>query len=417
MTIHWLISKCTQVPLFLLAIWLLLIAPQATTSAADWHIYRGPNHDGVTTETDWSSDWASSGPKELWRKSIGIGFSSITVSNGRAYAMGHSGDKNGQDTVFCLDAATGKELWTHRYSCPLEAKSYEGGTLSTPTVDGDAVYTISKMGDLFCLNAATGAVVWQKQVNKELGIELPTWHFSGSPLVMGDMLVFNLGDAGLALNKKTGAVLWQNGKGACGYATPVPFVMDGLQCVAIFGKDLVFGVRLSDGKVLWKYSHKTQYDVNSADPIIVGNEVFVSSGYDKGCAKFTITGSTATKQWENKSMRNHINGSVYWKGYVYGFDESSKLICMDFKDGSVKWTKDGLGKGSLMAGDDDRLIIMSEQGELVIAKADPAKFTVLARAQILPKTKCWTTPTLSGGRIYARNAQGDMVCLDVSRRG
>ncbi len=134
----------------------------STAEAADWPNYRGPNHDGITSETNWSANWPTSGPKQLWKKSIGIGFSSMTISNGRVYTMGNTGkkgDRKEHDIVFCLDANTGREIWTHIYPCPLQPKSYEGGTLSTPTVDGDVVYTISKMGHLFCLKADNGEVV------------------------------------------------------------------------------------------------------------------------------------------------------------------------------------------------------------------------------------------------------------------
>jgi outer membrane protein assembly factor BamB len=269
------------------------------------------------------------------------------------------------------------------------------------------------MGDLFCLDAATGKVIWQKNVNKEYGFKLPTWHFSGSPLPMGDLLYFNLGTAGAAINKKTGALIWDNGKSECGYATPVPCTIDGQQCLVIFGMDLVTAVKPSDGKVLWQHDHETRYNVNASDPIIVGNSVFMSSGYNRGCTKITVTNGRVKEDYDSRVMRNHFNCSVFWKGHVYGFDESD-LKCIDFKDSGEKWKEGSLGKGALMMSADGRMVIMSDKGELVIANADPKAFKAIARAQILPRTKCWTTPTLANGRIYARNANGDMVCVDVS---
>jgi len=387
-----------------------------TAGAADWPNYRGPDYNGITNETDWKSDWGESRPKVLWKKAVGIGFSSIAVANGCVYSMGNSGKSRpnaNQDTVFCFDADTGKEIWKHTYSCPLEPKYYEGGTLSTPTVDGNVVYTISKMGHLFCLDAATGSVKWQKNMNKDLGFNLPTWHFSGSPFIVGNMMILNLGDAGVALNKTNGNVIWDNGKGICGYATPVPFTMDGQKCVAMFTASHIQGVRISDGKVLWKSPFENKHKVNAADPVIVGHEVFVSNGYNFGCAKIKVNGSNVQTLWQNKNMRNHMNCSMYWKGYLYGFDET-KLTCLDFKDGSIKWAEGSFGKGALMMSADGRMIIISDKGELVIASVNPEKFDLISRAQILPKAKCWTTPILANGKIYARNAKGDMVCVDVS---
>ncbi|UCF17688.1 MAG: PQQ-like beta-propeller repeat protein, partial [Phycisphaerales bacterium] len=252
-----------------------------TAGAADWPNYRGPDHNGITKETDWKTNWADSGPKVLWKKSIGIGFSSMAVVGGKVYAMGNQGKK--EDVVYCFDAVTGEEIWTHSYPCPLEPKYYEGGTLSTPTVDGDRVYTLSKMGSLFCLNAANGEIIWHKELNKKMDYDLPTWHFSSSALVVGDTIVLNIGDAGLALNKSTGETIWTNGKGKCGYATPVPFEMDGQRGLAIFGEDSIIAVSPYDGRKIWEFPWKTNYDVNAADPVIIDNYVFISSGYNRGC--------------------------------------------------------------------------------------------------------------------------------------
>jgi outer membrane protein assembly factor BamB len=380
---------------------------------ADWPCYRGPDHNGISKEIDWSSGWDKAGPKVLWKASVGIGFSAAAVADGRVYTMGNSGKGTNLDTVYCFDAASGKELWKHSYSCPLQPKYYVGGTLSTPTVDAGKVYTLSKMGDFFCLDAKTGKVLWQKQLNKELGFELPEWHFSSSALILGDRLFLNMGTGGLALNKDTGDIVWQSGKGKCGYATPVPFTMDGQAGLALFGEVTVVAVNPADGKPLWQYPWKTNPEVNAADPIVAGNQVFVASGYNRGCGLIEIAGGQAKKVWENKVMAMQINSPILRDGYVYGFDEAV-FKCLKLQDGSEQWQDKSLGKGSLMMSADGRLILMSDKGELVVAKADPQKFDVLARAQVLSKGLCWTSPVLANGRIYARNADGDFACVDVS---
>jgi len=380
--------------------------------AADWPNYRGPTHDGISTETDWSSDWGAAGPKVLWQKAIGVGFATTAVAEGRVYNLGNSDRKT--DTVYCFDARTGQELWKHSYPCPLLPNSYEGGTLSTPTVDAGKVYTLGKVGDLFCLDAASGKVLWHKQLNKELGFALPTWHFSSSALIAGDMLLLNMGTAGAALNKTTGEIIWHNGKGKCGYATPVPFAIDGQPCLAIMGEVTLFVVRQADGKPLWQYPWKTSYEVNAADPIIVGNRMLITSGYRHGCALLEFTAVGAKLLWETKAMAMQINSPIVRDGYVYGFDENV-VKCLKLEDGSEQWADRSLGKGALMMSADGRLILTSDKGELVVAKADPAKFDVLARAQVLPRKKCWTAPVLANGRIYVRNAAGDFACVDVGK--
>jgi len=329
------------------------------------------------------------------------------------YTMGNSGKSTSMDTVYCFDARTGEELWKRSYPCPLEPKWYDGGTLSTPTVDAGKVYTLSKMGDFFCLDARSGEVLWRKQLNKELGCELPTWHFASSALIVDDKVVLNVGAAGLALNKDTGEVVWQSGKDKCGYATPVPFVMNGQPGLAMFAEVSLVAVSPTDGKRLWEYPWKTQHQVNAADPIVVGNQVFVASGYNRGCGLIEIDGGQAKKVWENKVMAMQINSPILRDGHIYGFDEAV-FKCLKLQDGSQQWQDKSLGKGSLMMSADGRLILMSDEGELVIAQADSQKFDVLARAKVLPKARCWTSPVLANGRIYVRNTPGDFACLDVS---
>jgi len=379
----------------------LMIGPAA---GADWPNYRGPNYNGITTETDWSCNWPGAGPKVLWKKSVGIGFSCTAVVDGRVYTMGNTGKKSNTDVVYCFDAKTGAELWKHSYPCPLEPKYYEGGTLSSPTVDAGKVYTLSKMGDLFCLDAATGNVVWHKQLNKEMGFALPTWHLSSSPLIVGDMLYLNVGSAGLALKKKTGDLVWDNGKGKCGYATPVHFTMDGQDGLAIFGEVTLFAVDPADGKKLWEFPWKTKYEVNAPDPVVTGNRVFICSGYGRGCALLEVNA--------DKAMAMQLNCPILRDGYLYGFDEKT-FKCIKLDDGSEQWQDKSIGKGSLIMSTDGRMILMSDKGELVVAKADPQRFKAMARAQILPKERCWTAPVLVDGRIYARNVKGDFVCVDV----
>ncbi len=391
-----------------------LTGPGGDAQAADWPIYRGPNHDGISTETDWKSNWGEDGPRALWRGSVGIGYSSFAVSDGRVYTMGSSGKRKGgeTDTVYCLDAVTGKVIWKHSYPCALQPLYYEGGTLSTPTVDDGATYTLSKMGDLFCFDAVTGKVKWEVNVNRKLGFELPTWSFSSSPLIVGDRLILNLGAAGAAFDKKTGAVLWENGKGVCGYATPVPCVIEQQNCIVLGGADAVIGVKIDDGEVLWKHPFVNKHKATAADPLVRGNEVFASCAYGRGCIKFRIAGGKPALVFDNKVMRNLMSCSVLWGDQIYGFDEFD-LKCIDFADSRERWSRRGFGKGSLMMSRDGRMIIMGEQGEMIIAQANPEEFKLITRAQVLPKGMCRTVPVLANGLIYVRNARGDVVCLDA----
>lgn len=393
---------------------LLGLGRAGKAAAADWPNWRGPNHDGVSNETGWSTNWPADGPKVLWRASLGTGFATMAVSNGRVYAIGNINDN---DILYCFDADTGKEIWKKSYPCPLFDKDHEGGPSAAPTVEAGVVYTFSKNGDVVCFRADTGDVLWHRNIVKEQGIKHPTWYFASSPRVIDNLIILNAGTNGIALNKADGKVAWENGKAPASYATAVAFDAGAQKCAAIMTANEMVVVAASTGKIILRHPWKSSYDINASDPIISGDTMFVCSGYNKGCALLKIQQDGVTEIWRNKNMSNHANSCVLWEGYIYGFNGQvgggGKLTCLDHKTGQVKWSQAGLGTGSLMVAD-GKLIVLGESGKLVIAKASPEKFEELASAQIL-KGKCWTVPVLANGRIYARNAKGDLVCLDVRR--
>lgn len=385
-----------------------------TTRAGDWPNYRGPDHNGVSGETNWTANWTSEGPKVLWRASVGIGSSSVAIAGGRVCTMGNFGDSEPaeQDAVSCFDAVTGRVVWTHRYPCPRLPKYYEGGTLSTPTIEGAFVYALSKMGDLFCLDAASGKVIWEQQLHRKLGFALPTWHLSGSPLIAGERLILNLGSAGAAFDKRTGDLIWDNGKEVCGYSTPVPAFIGGVECAVIGGADSILALRISDGKLLWRYPFFNKHKATAADAIVAGDEIFASCAYGRGCVKIRITEGRPEQVFDNLVMRNLQSCSVLWRGHLYGFDED-RLKCVAFQDSRECWSEKGFGNGALSLCTDGRMLLMSEKSELVIGRAEPDAFAVIARAQILSRSMCRTVPVLANGRIYLRNAKGELACLDA----
>ena len=378
-------------------------APQVQRVAGGWPEYRGPNRDGISRETGWFKDGE---PKMLWKANVGAGFASIVVANGRAYAMGNN---NNTDTIYCFDAATGQGIWKMSYPCDLMDKQHEGGPSATPTVDDGVVYTYSKMGQLNAWDAATGKLGWSKNIPREMGGQIPGWGITSTPAVYGNSLFVMTGAPGkciTAFDKKTGNVIWQAGKAGPSYSALQVFEWKGAPYLAVYDAEGVKFMDTKNGKVLWSYGWKTSYDVNAAIPIIDGDKVFISSGYGTGCAMLQSTADEPLL-WKNRDMKNHFNASVLLNGAIFGFDES-ELACLDVKTGRKLWSQGRLGKGSLMAAD-NKLIILSERGELVIAEANPKGFKELSRTQILGG-KCWSAPSLANGRIYARNANGDVVC-------
>lgn len=382
-----------------------------STQAADWPRFRGPNQDGISKETGLDAKALEGGAKLLWKTNVGTGFSSITVANGRVYSMGNTAGGEASDMVWCLDAATGKEIWKHTYPEELKPNLYEGGPNATPTADGDRVYTLSKTGRALCFDAAKGTVIWDKELANELGAKKPEWGFSGAVLIEGDLAIYNVGSAGTALNKKTGEVVWKSGTGASGYSQAIAATMGKDRLAVLMAAAECLALNPKTGAVVWSHPWKTSYDVNAADPIVAGNKVFVSSGYNHGASVFEVADGKTTVVWENKNLRNQFSSSVLWKEHVYGVDEN-QLRCLDFATGEVKWTDKITGKGTLIIAD-GKIIALSEKGELILAEATPESFKLLGRAQILGG-KCWTSPALADGKLYARNAKGDFVCVDLS---
>lgn len=390
----------------------LTLASCTTLLAADWPHWRGPNQDGISQESGFKADFKGSAPV-AWKAKVGIGYSSFSVAEGKAYIMGW---QNGQDTVYCFEAESGKPIWTHSYECPKMDKYHPGGPGATPTYHDGRLYTISKPGHFFCLDANTGKVLWKKDLTQELGGQVPTWGFTSSAVVDGDHVIVDAGTVG-AFDRKTGAKKWASRVMPAGYATPILFERGGKPLLAVFNGEGLVLLDRATGKQVGGYEWKTQYDVNAASPIIKGDYIFISSGYGRGAAMLQMQpDGSITKLWENTDMKNQMNPSVLIGDAIYGVDgntgQANALICMSAQTGKILWKQDGLGCGALMAAD-GKLIIFSEKGELVVAEAVTQGYKELARAQ-LTGSRSWTVPVLSNGRIYCRNDRGDVVCVDVS---
>lgn len=366
--------------------------------ANDWPQFRGPARNGISAEQNLLSQFPAAGPKRVWGVNIGKGFSSVAVKAGRVYTIGNDND---QDIIHCLNAATGRMIWQYKYPCG--AGDYPGPR-ATPLVAGNTVYTLSREGLALCLNAQTGKVIWQKNIAQEIGATAPGWGFAGSPLLSGNLVIYNIGNAGTALDKTTGKIVWKSGAGVSGYSSPVAFGAG----VAIFGAKGLTAVNPATGKMLWQYPWETSFDVNAADPIFAGNTVFISSNYGKGGALLRISGNKVTPVWENRNMKNHFNTCVQVGNALYGNDENT-LRCIDLATGDERWNMRGMGKGGLIAAD-GKLIVLTERGELVLIRAASDKMTELARAKVMTGT-CWTHPVLADGVIYCRSQEGSLVAF------
>ncbi len=400
--------------LTLLAAAALIMLLAADTVGQDWPQFRGEFRDGVSREKDLLQSWPESGPKEVWRQSIGDGYSGIAIVGDRLYTMYATAGDEPTEVAAAFDANTGKELWNTPMSERFD-NGFGDGPRSTPTVDGDTVYVLSSRGVLAALSTEDGSERWKLSLTEAFGSAVPTFGFSTSTLVDGDQLIVEgggtEGKSYAALDKKTGKVQWTLGEGPPGYNSPLPIQVGGETRYVYFGSGKLNCVN-AKGEEVW--SHVWPEAETHAMPIFIPpNQVFGSGAEGAGAALYKVHEeegkATVEEVWTMPFMRNHFSSSVYHDGHIYGFDNAT-LKCISLVDGKMQWGKRGLGKGSLILAD-GRLVILTDQGKLLLAKASPDGWEETGSVQAL-KGKCWTSPTLANGRLYLRN-HTEMVSYEV----
>ena len=394
---------------------LLVCLISQTGFCDDWPNWSGPAFNGISQETGFAATWPKDGLTPEWTREIGTGFSSMSVVGDRLLAMGHAEET---ETVWCLNPATGEVLWKHTYPGQLLPNLHEGGPGATPTIDESRVYTVGKEGQLFCLNLEDGSVIWQSMLQQELGVKLPEWGFSSSPRVLGNQLILEAGRV-VSFDKFTGKKIWQTELHEAGYGSATVFEQGGQTLIATLDCDGLRVLKAEDGSEIAFAEWKSPYKTNATTPIVVGDTIYISTGYKVGCALFRLTEGKLERIYANTNMRNHFNNSLLIDGFLYGFDGDSHngrnvtLNCVNYETGELKWKQRGLGCGSLIAAD-GKLIILAETGDLVLAEAASDSFKELARTKFLTG-RCWTSPILANGRVFGRNSDGTLVCVTLPR--
>ena len=386
----------------------------AALDAGDWTNWRGPNHDGISAETDIRVSWSES-PRVLWEREVGSAFSAVTGAGERVYTCGTRG---GKQVLLCLDATKGDEVWASDIEKELEERQGGDGTRATPAVHGGKVWVLGAHGRLLCADAATGREVWSRTFGNK-----PSWAYSGSVLIEGDLAVVSPGEedgALLALDKDTGLEVWKAGDDEAGYATPYPFTFEGERYIAGFLAERLLVVAAKSGEEVWSTKWKTSYDVNAATPIFHDGRLFISSGYGTGAALFRLEKKGAKLDaetvWRSKVIRSKFQTCILWGGHLYGADESS-LKCVDFLTGRELWSERRVEGRSTqhgtvaMAG--GHIFFLTGDGWLFAAKASPEGFRPTASARPL-RGRCWTVPTIHEGRLFVRSLD-TVVCLDLRK--
>lgn len=420
-------------------------------NAADWPQWRGPNRDGVSAEADWSVNWPAKGPKCLWTTPIGKGASAVAVVGNRVYTQGRvhlpgirTGEQASKEAASCLDADSGKILWSHA----IRPVSGNYSPHSTPTVDSGKVYVYATGGELLCLDANTGQVLWEKRAGGIAPEPTPYGH-AGSPLVVGNIVVVacNSKDGTLfGFDTSTGAERWHSEripptKVQAFWSSPVSGVIDGKPCVVYHAALAILGISPADGTTIWRFDFKnpqfpTPENASIAStPIIWNGRVFASYRVcdDKAPGRsvcLEVSGGQAKIAWETADLRTAWHSCAAFDGFVYGMDESPTPIarkeglrCYNLATGELKWSARGVEAAPGEAGRKRWVsanpftiaggrMISYVRGDLVVTGLSPSGPRALAAVDIGERGE-WTMPILSNGRLFLRTSEGNLICLDV----
>ena len=406
----------------------------ATGMAAEWNQYRGVQTAGVSPETI-RFDWSKGAPKCLWRVPTTAGLSSFVVGEGKVFTVVKRDTESGPAEVcVALDAANGKELW----AAPTGIAKYDGGgdsgtpdnkggdgPRSTPAISGGRVLVYSSTLVLNCLDAASGKPLWKQDVIASFGGRNIGWQSAMSPVVEGDLVYVAGGGAGqsmLAFHPATGEPAWKSGDGAITHATPAVATIQGVRQLVFFLQTGLVSVEAASGRPLWKFPFPYR-TCTGCSPVVAGDVVFCTAGYDIGGAACRVTrssgGFSAKGLWRitgNKEVASIWSTPVEKDGFVYGMFGFKRygvgpLKCVDLKTGAVRWEKPDFGAGQVIL-NGKQLLVLADDGQLVVVEAMPEAYKEIARFKALAG-KCWSTPALCDGRLYVRSTK-EGACFDLA---
>jgi outer membrane protein assembly factor BamB len=390
-------------------------------AADDWPQYLGVNRDGVYRGAPIADSWPAGGPRVVWKKQVGAGFSGPVVAEGKLILFHRI---RGEEIVEALDVKTGAPIW--RYAYPTTYRDdfgFDEGPRAVPVVSGGVVYTFGAQSQLHAVGLADGKKRWSEDTATKYNVPKGFFGAAGSPLVEDGRVIANVGGRGagiVAFDAATGKELWRATDDAASYSSPVSATIGGRKLVIFLTRTTLIGLDPAKGAVVFSRPWRARQaaSVNAATPVVVGDLIFVSAEYGPGAGVLRVEGSNLVDVWTDvDTLNNHYATVVQAGGVLYGFhgrqEFGQALRAVDLKTGKVRWSQEQFRAGSiLLAG--TRLLIMREGGELVLAEASPAAFKPLARAQVLPAV-VRAFPALDNGILYVRN-ETTMVALDLRKQ-
>lgn len=384
-------------------------------SGREWTDFRGSNRDGRYVGGPIRVAWPDGGLPLLWKHPIGAGYASFVVADGRAFTIEQRRDR---EVAAAYDLATGLELWTA--SWPGLFTEWQGGDgpRATPTYHDARLYVLGALGELRCLEAATGAVVWRRDILEDAGASNLHWGMAASPLVVDGLVVVlpggRRGRSVSAYDSRTGVPVWNALDDQAAYTSPMVATLAGERQLLVVTATRVVGLTIEAGKVLWQYPWRNDQGINVAQPLLLGDDrIFLSASYGSGAVALDVRreGGALSAQvvWETQRMRNRFTSAVLHEGYIYGLDESI-LACLDVATGEQMWKGGRYGYGQLVIAG-DRLIVLTEDGEIVQVRASPDGHEEVARFDAI-SGKTWNHPVMTEGILLVRNLR-EMAAFDL----
>lgn len=392
--------------------------------SADWPGYRGENAAGISETATPPRELSADSVKEAWRVTPGESFSEFAVAGDKALVFVMRGQG---ESVVCLDAATGTELWAAVIDEKTNMDGNGRGPRATPAVSNGKVYVYGSLMKLVCLDLATGREVWKHDVKTEYAGRSIGWGPAASPVIVDKLVVVVGGGPGqgiLAFNAETGKRAWGVSDEVHTHATPTVGTIDGQKQVICFMASGLVSVAPQTGEVLWKFP--SRYNTSTAASPVVGGKqgdiVYCSAGYGVGagaCRVSRTDGKWVVKELWRNGIQNHWASGVHSGGYIYGLDgfKNSKcpLICLDIETGATVWSQPGFGSQGGLIRVGDTLVVQAPSGELVLVEASPAAYKELGRRRVFQSVKCWVAPSFSDGMIFTRSTT-EGVCLVPAAR-
>ncbi len=418
----------------------LLLLAGGMTRADDWPQWRGPNRDGVWHESGIVEKLPAGRIKPRWQVPISAGYCGPTVALGRVYVMDRVDTPKQIERVHAFEAMTGKQLWTHQYDCEYSVQ-YVAGPRASVTIDDGRAYALGTMGHLHCYDAADGTILWMKDLNAEYKIRMPIWGIAGSPLVEKNLVIVQIGGEEnaclVAFDKKTGQERWRALPDHASYSAPIVIEQAGQRVLVCWTGDSVAGLDPGSGKLYWQHPFKpTRMVINIATPVVEQNRLFVSSFYDGSLMLKLLPDRLAVEEiWrrlgpdekQTDSLHSIISTPYMAGDYVYGVDSYGELRCLDAKTGDRIWESQQAVPRERwatihMVKNGENIWMFNDRGELLITRLSPQGFEERSRTKLIDPTTeqlrrkdgvCWAHPAYAYKHVFARNDK-ELVCADLS---